>query len=265
VTVVPIAGRYRQPAVADEAFALRHVAAGYDGTLAIEDVDLTVRCGELVALVGANGAGKSTLLKVVVGLLPPHHGEVRVLGGEPATARTRMAYLPQAEQLRWDFPLRVEDLVLMGRVPRVGVGRRPGRADRDRAASALERVDAAYLRRRPIGELSGGERQRALLARALVGEPELLLLDEPATGVDPTTEEQLMAVLAAEAQRGHTVIVATHDLASVMAHFRRVVCMNHGIVAEGDVSILRDDAVLRATYGGHRTDAPHFVGDEHHA
>lgn len=256
---------HRPDAAADAAILLRRVAAGYDGALAIENVDLSVRRGELVALVGANGAGKSTLLKVVVGLLRPRHGDVRVFGADPEVSRRRMTYLPQAEHLRWEFPLRVHDVVLMGRVAHRGVGRRTGMADEEDGLAALGRVGAAYLHRRPIGQLSGGERQRVLLARALVADPEVLLLDEPATGVDPTTEEQLMEVLAEEAARGRTVIVATHDLASVMAHFRRVVCMNHGIVADGDVSILRDDDVLRATYGGHRAEAPHLVRDEHHA
>jgi ABC-type Mn2+/Zn2+ transport system ATPase subunit len=251
--------------VSEPAIRLRHVAAGYDGALAIQSVDLEVRPGERVALVGANGSGKSTLLKVIVGLLPPRHGEVRVFGGDPSAARTRMSYLPQQEQVRWDFPLTVESVVLMGRAVRLGFGRRATRADREGAAQALERVDAGYLRRRPVTDLSGGERQRVLLARALVADPEILLLDEPATGVDPTTEEHLMSVLADEAARGKTVLVATHDLASVMAHFERVVCMNGGIVAQGDVSILRDAAVLRVTYGGHRSEQPHLVADEHHA
>ncbi|MBI2773829.1 MAG: ABC transporter ATP-binding protein [Chloroflexi bacterium] len=250
--------------MSDPAILLHHVAAGYDGTLAIEGVDLEVQKGELVALVGANGSGKSTLLKVIVGLLDPRHGEVRVLGGEPIAARSHMSYLPQQEHVRWDFPLTVENVVLMGRVGRIGLGRGPGRSDRDEAVAALARVEAVYLRRRAVTDLSGGERQRVLLARALFAEPEILLLDEPATGVDPTTEEQLMSVLAEETAKGRTVLVATHDLASVMAHFERVVCMNHGIVAQGDVSILRDDAVLRATYGGHRPE-PDLIADEHHA
>lgn len=264
MTVAADGGAYRRAAVTASAIQLREVDAGYDGTLAIERVGLEVRSGEILALVGPNGAGKSTLLKVIVGLLPPRHGEVRVFGGDPEAARLRMAYLPQAEQLQWDFPLRVQDVVLMGRIARLGVGRRPGRRGAAEAEDALSRVDASYLRDRPVTQLSGGERQRVLLARALVADPEILLLDEPATGVDPTTEEQLMNVLAAEGQRGRTVIVSTHDLASVMAHFRRVVCINRRIVAEGDVSILRDDAVLRETYGGHRAEAPYLMGDEHH-
>jgi manganese/iron transport system ATP-binding protein len=264
VTVAAAPDAYRRAAVSEPAISLRHVAAGYDGVLAIEDVDLEVRPGERVALVGANGSGKSTLLKVIVGLLRPRHGDARVFGGDPVAARRRMSYLPQQEQVRWDFPLTVESVVLMGRAARLGPGRGPGRVDREAAAAALAQVDAGYLRRRTVTDLSGGERQRVLLARALVADPEILLLDEPATGVDPTTEEQLMAVLAAEAARGRAVLVATHDLASVMAHFERVVCMNGRIVAQGDVSILRDPAVLRATYGGHRAE-PHLVSDEHHA
>ncbi len=258
------AARYRPAAMADPAIALHGVDAGYDGHLAIERVELEVRRGELVSLVGPNGAGKSTLLKIMVGLLEPRHGAVRVLGGEPARARGRVAYLPQSEHLQWDFPLHVHDVVLMGLVARLGVGRRAGRSGLAGAAAALERVNASYLFHRPVAQLSGGERQRVLLARALVADPEVLLLDEPATGVDPTTEEQLMEVLAVEAERGRTVVVSTHDLASVMAHFRRVVALNRRVVADGDVSLLRDDAVLRATYGGHAAGGPQLIADEHH-
>ena len=126
-------------------------------------------------------------------------------------------------------------------------------------------MQADDLARRPIQALSGGQRQRVLLARTLASDPELLLLDEPATGVDPATEEQLMSLLGDLASHGRTVLVSTHDLASVMAHFPRVLAMNGGIVADGDASILRDDAILRRTYGGHRSCAPQHIADEHHA
>jgi ABC-type Mn2+/Zn2+ transport system ATPase subunit len=239
--------------------AIQGMTVGYGGAPVLIDVDLTVNEGELVALVGANGAGKSTLLKVIVGLLRPSSGSVRVLGSEPHLAAPRIAYLPQAEELRWDYPLRVDDVVAMGRIGRKGTV--PPGAHRD----ALARVSAADLARRPIVALSGGQRQRVLLARALVSQPELLLLDEPATGVDPTTEEQLMTVLRDIASTGRTVLVSTHDLAGVVAHFRRVVCLNGRIVADGDVSLLRDDRVLRETYGGHRPAGPFDYADEHHA
>lgn len=245
--------------------ALRGVRAGYDGRTVIDGVDLTVRRGEFVALVGANGAGKSTLLKVIVGLLRPYEGTVRVFDSSPGNGARRLAYLPQAEQVHWDYPLRVEDVVLMGRVAHSTPGRGPSTSDRSAAATAMGRVQIADLARRPIEALSGGQRQRVLLARTLAADPELLLLDEPATGVDPTTEEQLMSLLGDLASHGRTVLVATHDLAGVMAHFPRVVCMNGGIVADGDASILRDDAILRRTYGGHRPGGPQHVADEHHA
>jgi len=244
---------------------LRGVRAGYDGRAVIDGVDLTVRRGELVALVGANGAGKSTLLKVIVGLLRPYEGRTQVLGSAPGASSRRLAYLPQAETVHWDYPLRVEDVVLMGRVARAAPGRGPSLADRDAARVALGRVEAGELARRPIQALSGGQRQRVLLARTLASDPELLLLDEPATGVDPTTEEQLMSLLGDLASHGRTVLVATHDLAGVMAHFPRVLCMNGGIVADGDASILRNDAILRRTYGGHRPGGPQHIADEHHA
>ncbi|MGH2500442.1 MAG: metal ABC transporter ATP-binding protein [Candidatus Limnocylindria bacterium] len=233
--------------------------------MALERVDLAVHEGELVAVVGANGAGKSTLLKLAAGLLPPSHGTVRVLGRPPRDVARRIAYLPQAEHLRWDHPLLVEDVVLFGRAARLGLGRRPKASDREIARGALARLDALRLLRRPIPELSGGERQRVLLARALASEPEVLLLDEAATGVDPATEEQLMDVLAALARQGRTIVMATHDLAGVVAHFRRVICLNRAVIADGDPSILHDEAVLRATYGGHRPATPFLVGDEHHA
>jgi manganese/iron transport system ATP-binding protein len=235
------------------------MSVGYGGPPVLTDVDLAVREGELVALVGANGAGKSTLLKVIVGLLSPSAGTVRVLGTEPRAAASRIAYLPQAEELRWDYPLRVDDVVAMGRIGRGGT------VAPSAYGEALARVSASDLARRPISALSGGQRQRVLLARALVSQPELLLLDEPATGVDPATEEQLMGVLREIASTGRTVLVSTHDLAGVVAHFRRVVCLNGRIVADGDVSLLRDDRVLRETYGGHRPAGPFDYADEHHA
>jgi len=245
--------------------SVESVSAGYGPLQVLSDISLALQAGTITALVGANGAGKSTLLKVIVGLLRPYEGSVRVLGCAPGASSRRLAYLPQAETVHWDYPLRVEDVVLMGRVAHAAPGRGPSSADRDAARTALGRVQADDLARRPIQALSGGQRQRVLLARTLASDPELLLLDEPATGVDPATEEQLMSLLGDLASHGRTVLVSTHDLASVMAHFPRVLAMNGGIVADGDASILRDDAILRRTYGGHRPGAPQHIADEHHA
>lgn len=245
------------------AVEVRDVSAGYDGRPVITGVDLSVREGELVALVGANGAGKSTLLKVLAGILAPMSGTVRVLGQPPGSSR-EVAYLPQTEQLHWDYPLIVEDVVLMGRIERLRRGRGTSASERAIARAALEHVDAADLARRSIANLSGGQRQRVLLARALASEARVFLLDEPATGVDPTTEEELMDLLVGLSQTGRTLLVSTHDLGGVIAHFPRVVAMNGGIVADGDTSILHDDEILRRTYGGHPGVGPRLVGDEHH-
>jgi manganese/zinc/iron transport system ATP- binding protein len=243
---------------------LRGVSAGYDGRPAISGVDLVVREGEMLALVGGNGAGKSTLLKVLVGIIRPIDGTATVFGAEPGTTR-RVSYLPQSEELHWDYPLIVEDVVLMARLRQISRLRGVAETDRALARKALEQVNAGDLARRPIGALSGGQKQRVLVARALASEAELFLLDEPATGVDPTTEEDLMRVLEGLSRGGRTVIVSTHDLASVMAHFPRVVALNRGIVADGPSAILTDADILRRTYGGHRAADPALVADEHHA
>ena len=243
---------------------LHGVSAGYDHAPVISDVELVVGEGELVALVGPNGAGKSTLLKVIAGILRPMTGTATVLSEAPGASRL-VAYLPQSEQLRWDYPLRVEDVVLMGRLEKIPRGRAPGSAIRAAARDALARVDAEDLLRRPIGALSGGQRQRVLLARTLASDARVFLLDEPATGVDATTEEQLMDLLEALAKEGHSLLVSTHDLGGVMAHFPRVIAMNGGIVADGNTGILRDDEILRRTFGGHRGVTPTLLGDQHHA
>jgi len=243
--------------MSDVVVTVRGLTAGYRDRVALRDVDLAVRRGELVGLVGPNGSGKSTLLKCVIGLLRPRAGTASI-------ATRSVAYLPQAEELRWDLPLTVEDVVLMGMIPRLGVGRRPGEAERAASRVALERVLAAHLWGRTIDELSGGERQRVLIARALAADGELYLLDEPTNGVDATTEEELMHLFQAMAASGRTLVVATHDLSSVLAHFHRVVCLNGRVVAQGAVGILRDVEVLRATYGGHPPETPLLTSDVHH-
>jgi ABC-type Mn2+/Zn2+ transport system ATPase subunit len=239
------------------AIALRGVAAGYADRLALEAVDLVVPAGSLLAVVGPNGAGKSTLLKVIAGLLRPSAGTVEVLGGSPGAAAHRIAYVPQAEAVDWSFPVVAGDLVMMGRYPRLGPLRRPGSRDHAAVAHALELVGMTAHAQRQIGALSGGQRRRVFLARALASQPDLYLLDEPVTGVDNATQEDLMAVLDAEARSGKTVIASTHDLASAAQHFRSIVAVNGTVVAQGDASLVLDADVLMRTYGGHLL----FVGE----
>ena len=230
---------------------LAGITAGYDDRAALEDVDLAVEPGTLLAVVGPNGAGKSTLLKLMAGLLTPWTGRLEILGKPPGEAARRIAYVPQAELVDWAFPVTVGDVVMMGRYPALGPLRRPGAADHAAVAAALEQVSMAGHAHTQIGRLSGGQRRRVFLARALAADPDLYLLDEPVTGVDATTQEDLMDILESEARRGKTVIATTHDLACAAQRFQKVAAVNRRIVAHGPSSLVLDPTVLAATYGGH--------------
>lgn len=230
---------------------LSGVTAGYGDRPAIEDINLAVEAGSLLAVVGPNGAGKSTLLKVMAGLLPAWSGRVEVLGGTPGREARRVAYVPQAESVDWAFPVTVGDVVMMGRYPALGPLRRPGAGDRRHVEEALEKVGMAAHRRTQIGRLSGGQRRRVFLARALAADPALYLLDEPVTGIDATTQEDLMDILDAESRRGRTVVATTHDLACAAERFHRVAAINGRLIADGPASLILDPEILSRTYGGH--------------
>ena len=230
---------------------LSDVSAGYGDKVALENINLAVEAGTLLAVVGPNGAGKSTLLKLLAGLITPWTGRVEVLGHPAGQQARRVAYVPQAELVDWAFPVTVGDVVMMGRYPALGRLRRPGVADRRAVREALERVSMADEAGTQIGALSGGQRRRVFLARALAAEPDLFLLDEPVTGVDATTQEDLMDLLEAEARRGKTVIATTHDLACAAQRFQRVAAINRTVIAHGPSSLVLDPEVLARTYGGH--------------
>jgi ABC-type Mn2+/Zn2+ transport system ATPase subunit len=233
------------------AVRLADVVAGYEHRPALENIDLDIAAGSLVAIFGPNGGGKSTLLKLIADLIQPWSGTVEVLGEPAGRAAHRIAYVPQAELVDWSFPVSVWDVAMMGRYPRLGPWRRPGPADHDAVAAALDRVGMGKLRSSQIGSLSGGQRRRAFLARAIAAEPDLYLLDEPVTGVDVTTQEDLMALLASETAAGRTTIATTHDLAAAAEHFSTVVALNQRIIAVGPSSLILDPDVLSRTYGGH--------------
>ena len=230
---------------------LSDVTAGYGDRLAVEHVTVAVEPGSLLAVVGPNGAGKSTLLKLMAGLVEPWSGRVQILGGPPGREARRVAYVPQAELVDWGFPVDVEDVVMMGRFPRLGPVRRPGRDDRRAVVEALAQVGMDRHLRTQIGRLSGGQRRRVFLARALAAEPDLFLLDEPVTGIDPTTQELLMDLLEAQAKRGKTVVATTHDLAAAAERFQQVLAVNRTVVAYGPSEIVLDTDVLARAYGGH--------------
>ena len=214
------------------------------------DVDLRVPEGVLMAVVGPNGAGKTTFVKAILGLVPVAAGRVEVLG-QPVSAKRRViAYVPQRGSVDWDFPTSVLDVVMMGRYGALGWFRRPGAAERERATDALGQVGMADFAGRQISELSGGQQQRVFLARALVQDARVVLMDEPFQGVDATTERAIVTLLQTLRSEGRTVVVVHHDLQTVPEYFDWVFLLNVRRVAAGPVAEVFTDANLRATYGG---------------
>ena len=268
VVATPTAGDNPGALPGMPAVRLVDVTTGYGQRVALANVSLSIRAGSLLAVIGPNGAGKSTLLKTIAGLLRPFSGTVEVLGGPPGREARRIAYVPQAEVVDWGFPVTVGDVVMMGRVPLIGVGRSPAAEDRGAVRDALETVGMSDAVNRQIGALSGGQRRRVFLARAIAARPDLYLLDEPVTGVDATTQEDLMDVLEAEARAGRTVVATTHDLACAAHRFHQAAFVNGRIVATGSAEMVLDPELLAATYGGHVIVLPAgertVIDDAHH-
>jgi ABC-type Mn2+/Zn2+ transport system ATPase subunit len=233
------------------ALTLRDVTVAYHDQVALSRVTLDVGAGEFVGVVGPNGAGKSTLLNAILGIVPLRGGIVLVGGRPPAQARAAIAYMPQRESVDWTFPVTVADVVLMGRQARIGWLRRASRADRAMVERTLAQVEMLGQRRTPIGHLSGGQQQRVFLARALAQEGDLLLLDEPLTGVDATTQEAILALLESLRQQGHTIVMTTHDLGVARAFCSRMLFLNRTLIAYGSPAETFTPDIIRRTYGGH--------------
>lgn len=223
-----------------------------NGVTAVREANFTLRAGTITALVGVNGSGKSSLFKAIMGFLTPTRGMV-TLSGKPVREALKsglVAYVPQAEEVDWTFPVLVEDVVMMGRYGRMNLMRIPRAADREAVTAALERVGLADLRKRQIGELSGGQRKRVFLARALAQESEIILLDEPFTGVDVTTENAIIALLRAMRDEGRLMLVSTHNLGSVPDFCDEVVLFNKTVLAQGPTVTTFTEANLATAFGG---------------
>jgi manganese/iron transport system ATP-binding protein len=241
-------------AVAGAALQFRGVSVGYHGTPVLTHVDLDLRAGQRLALVGPNGAGKSTLIKSVLGLAQVLGGTAAVLGRTPAQARELTGYVPQIGSLDADFPVTAAQVVLMGRYRRIGWWRPTRAVDRRMVRAALDRVGLAGRAGQRFGQLSGGQRQRVLLARAIVAEPRLLLLDEPFNGVDVVSQEAIVAVLRELTAAGTALVLSTHDL-SVARDLADLVCLVNGRQwAMGPPGETLTAEALRMTYGGHAVD-----------
>lgn len=235
------------------AIEVSHVTVSYpNGHQALHDVTFTLDAGGICGLVGINGSGKSTLFKTLMGFVRPTTGQVR-LNGMPvgrALKTNIVAYVPQAEDVDWNFPVLVEDVVMMGRYGHMGFLRIASRADRDAVDSALERVGMTAFRKRQIGELSGGQKKRVFLARALAQEGRIILLDEPFTGVDVTTENAIMALMRDLRDNGHLMLVSTHNLGSVPDFCDQVVLINKTLLAAGPTQTVFTQANLEKAFGG---------------
>jgi len=232
-------------AVADVSVAYRN------GTTAMRHASFTVPRGSITALVGVNGSGKSTLFKAIMGFVPLATGSVSILGvpGREALKRNLVAYVPQSEEVDWNFPVLVEDVVMMGRFGHMGWLRRPRPVDRQKVTEALERVGLADFRKRQIGELSGGQKKRVFLARALAQEGEVILLDEPFTGVDVKTEDAIVGLLRDLRDEGRVMLVSTHNLGSVPEFCDRCVLVRGTVLASGPTSEIFTREHLEETFG----------------
>ncbi|MGH2988284.1 MAG: zinc ABC transporter ATP-binding protein AztA [Solirubrobacterales bacterium] len=231
----------------------------FDGVPALSNVTLEVPSGASVAVLGPNGAGKSTLFEAAIGLVAPSRGSIELHS-------RRVAFVPQHLDVDQTFPVTVGDVVSMGRYGDLGYLRRPGPRDRELVAEALDALGIEALERRRFGSLSGGERQRALLAQAVAQDAEIVLLDEPLTGVDVPTQESIRALLGRWHAAGRTVIVATHDLASATRDYDLVMCLNRRLISFGPPDVACTEDVLRETFAGRIVRVGSLMVDvsEHH-
>ena len=258
----------------EDCLVIRGLTVAYDRRVVLKDVQADIRRGQVIGVVGPNGGGKSTLLKAILGIAPVVAGTVTLFGRPVGEVRSHIAYVPQREAVDWDFPVTVADVALMGRYPRAGWLRRPGRHDRDVAEEMLERVGMLAERGSQIGALSGGQQQRVFIARALAQEADVLLLDEPMTGIDAATQEVILRVIEEQRAAGKIVLMATHDLVSASCACDCLCCVNERMVSYGPVEETYTPENLSQTYGGPvimlgRSDDPqpmhtHHSGDHAH-
>jgi manganese/iron transport system ATP-binding protein len=237
----------------DEGIHAEGVTVTYrNGLTALTDASFTIPQGTITGLVGVNGAGKSTLFKAIMGFVPIARGTIRLLGlpVREALRRNLVAYVPQAEEVDWSFPVLVEDVVMMGRYGHMGFLRRPSATDRAKVDEALGRLGLTDLRHRQIGELSGGQKKRVFLARALAQEGRIILLDEPFTGVDVTTEEQIVDLLRTLRDEGHVMLVSTHNLGSVPDFCDRTILVKGTVLAHGPTETIFTRDNLERAFGG---------------
>ena len=231
-----------------------NVSVNYDGTIALADFSFEIHSGEQIAVIGPNGAGKSTLFKVIAGLFQPTKGQVQIYGSEPS-GHICVGYVPPRAQVDWNFPANVFDVVMMGRTRKIGIIRQPSSEDRKVVLNALEIVQMDDLVKRQISELSGGQQQRVFIARALAQEAELLLLDEPLSGLDINSQNQIFKILENLDQSKIATLVSLHDLNIARSHFKKVMLINEKLLGFGDPQQVFSSEALAGAFRSHL----HFV------
>ena len=229
---------------------VEQLSVRYESGTALEGVNLELTAGERLAVIGPNGAGKSTLLKVIAGVLAPTEGKVHIYGNAPG-GHICIAYVPQRSQVDWQFPATVADVVMMGRIGQLGYFRNPGKRDRDIVGEALETVGLTKFSDRQIDQLSGGQQQRMFIARALAQEAELVLMDEPLTGLDVNSQEDIFTILDEMKARDVTVMVALHDLKMAAQRFERAMLLRRRMLALGIPEVVFTPDNLMGAYGEH--------------
>jgi zinc/manganese transport system ATP-binding protein len=232
---------------------LKDVAFGYADALVLEHVNVHIHPGQFAAVVGPSGAGKTTLLKLVLGLLKPLRGDICVdgcVGGSSSERKLKIGYVPQLETVDWNFPVTVEQVALMGATQRNRFWPSHNRAAYKRLHEILKRLEIDQLAQRHIRDISGGQQQRTFLARALMAEPDLLVLDEPTAGVDARTAEGVLHLLAHLNQDGMSILMTTHDLNATAAHVPWVICLNRNVIAQGAPEDVFTEHILNDTYHG---------------
>lgn len=244
---------------------VENVTVAYHDKVALHRASLQLKAGSICGLVGMNGAGKSTLFKAIMGFVQPVTGRV-LINGLPirrVQKQNWVAYVPQSEEVDWNFPVSVQDVVMMGRYGYMNLLRIPRAQDKRIVRESLERLELWQMRHRQIGELSGGQKKRAFLARTLAQQATVLLLDEPFTGVDIKTEKAMIDLLLELRQAGHTILISTHDLASITTFCDQVVLINRTVLAYGATSEVFTEENLSRTFGGSSIDLPqsksHFI------
>jgi manganese/iron transport system ATP-binding protein len=228
---------------------VRKISVRYNGLFALEDISFHLHVGEHVAVVGPNGAGKSTLFKVVAGVLQPISGEVNIYGSTPR-GHVCIAYIPQRSQVDWTFPVSVADVVMMGRIAQLGLLGWPKKRDWALVHEMLGIVELDDLSKRQISQLSGGQQQRMFIARALAQEAELMLMDEPLSGLDSPSQEGILSLLDELKRQNVTVMVATHDLEQAAQYFDRIMLLNHRLIGLGSPDEVLQTEKLVQAYGG---------------